>query len=291
MKLFKRRYAVGTEQGTPPGTDGAGFRGTLVTAVSDTGCVRRNNEDNYLLDIYINESCGNRSEVSAFLPWRPSGWNLIGIFDGMGGGEKGELAALVTAQEFRNAARELLTAPTGAEADEILRRAFRRANDRAVELQARYGTYGTTGTVVCTNGEVFKIYHLGDSRAYLLRQQELFQLTRDHTLARMKLEAGLYQEDDPQVERDKNRLTEYIGRDEAGGNLCPEESKWIPAAAGDCILLCSDGLYDMCPATEIRKILNQGADNRCKTGMLVQRALERGGRDNVTCICLDFAQK
>lgn len=293
MKLFKKKNLVQNAADASLGPEGNGrnFRGFLGTVVSDTGRVRRNNEDNYLLGMRINENCEKSSEAALFIPSPPFGWNLVGVFDGMGGGEKGELAALLAAQEFRGAARELASVPTGEAADGILRRAFRNANNRVVALQSQYGIYGTTGTVICTDGNVFKIYHIGDSRAYLLRDQELFRLTRDHTLAQMKLDAGFYREDDPQVERDKHKLTEYIGRDETGENMCPEESQWIPIAAGDSILLCSDGLYDMCADGEIRRILNLGAENRIKTTMLVERALERGGVDNVTCVCMDFVRK
>lgn len=287
MKLFKKwNRARGVPDLPQWQRENGGFLGSVV---SDTGRVRNNNEDNYLLGFCINERCEKSSGVSMAVACSPAGWNVAGVFDGMGGGEKGELAARLAAQEFRSAARELALVSAREEADRILRRAFLEANRHVLGLRAMYGAYGTTGTVVCTNGSVFKVYHLGDSRAYLLRQQDLFLLTRDHTLARMKIDGGLYREDDPQAERDKHRLTEYIGRDETGESIGPEESKWIPVMAGDGILLCSDGLYDMCDDAQIRQILNLGGNDRA--GRLVKQALAQGGMDNVTCLCLDFIHK
>jgi serine/threonine protein phosphatase PrpC len=169
----------------------------------------------------------------------------------MGGGKKGEVAARLAAEAFREVAGRLRHIREPEMADRMIRAAFQQANNRVLPLRTECGAYGTTVTVVCTNGSVFKIYSLGDSRGYLLRNRDLFQLTRDHTLAQMKIEAGTYKQDDPQVKKDRNRLTEYIGRDSTGEGIGPEETQWLPLTAGDSILLCSDGLYDMCGNGEI----------------------------------------
>lgn len=293
MKLFKGmspvqnppRETVHTEE---CGKQLSGFFGTVV---SDVGLLRKNNEDNFLLGQYLNEKSEKNKALSLFVPGQPSGWNLVGIFDGMGGGEKGEVAALLAAQVFRRAAQEAARTADRQEADRILRLAFQEANNRILELREQYGMYGTTGTVLCTDGEVFKIYHLGDSRAYLLRKRDMFQLSRDHTLARMKIEAGIYREKDPRAEQDRHKLTEYIGGDPSGESLGPDESNWLTVMAGDSVLLCSDGLYDMCSDAEIGRIMIACADHRTRASALVKRALDRGGADNVTCLCLEFTKQ
>lgn len=292
MKLFKRKNPAQCPPQAPVHMEESGkkFVGVFASVVSDVGLKRKNNEDNYLLGQCLNENCEKSSAVSMFLPSLRTGWNLVGIFDGMGGGEKGEVAAQLTAEIFREAAREAVRVSDRQALDRIVRDAFQEANNRILELQAQWGAYGTTGTVLCTDGDVFKIYHLGDSRAYLRRKGDLFQLTRDHTLARLKVESGIYREKDPRAEKDRHKLTEYIGADQSGANLGPDESKWMTISAGDSVLLCTDGLYGMCMDAEICRVMNFDADNRTRTTMLVQRALDRGGADNVTCLCLDFAE-
>ena len=279
MSLFKKNV--------PPQSGGG--PAVRAAAVSDVGRVRRNNEDNFLLGQTIHDTCADRAAISLSVPSSLTGWLLAGVFDGMGGGQKGEVAALWAAETFRDAAGSLAGVREPEAVDRIIRAAFQQANNRVLPLRTEFGAYGTTGTVVCTNGVMFKLYSLGDSRGYLLRNHDLFQLTRDHTLARMKIDAGTYGEDDPQAKRDRHRLTEYIGRDESGGSIGPEESQWIRVMPGDNILLCSDGLYDMCANAEIAAIMNAGAEPRSRAAMLAERAKEQGGTDNVTCICLEFA--
>ena len=261
------------------------FSGTVV---SDVGCVRADNEDNYILGKYMNTNSSDHSEVSVSFSDGIGEWQIAGVFDGMGGGEMGELASRDTAIIFLKAVARLGDAPSKTEVDLCLRKAFLQANNRIVDLQKEYKIFGTTGTVLCSNGVEFKIYHLGDSRAYLVRDDELLQLTKDQTLAQMKLEVGMYQEDDPAAEADKHKLTEYIGRDWTRENIKPVESLWIPIEKGDCVLLCSDGLYDMCANDEIAKILWGGDAIKRKVTSLIDKARTRGGEDNITCVLVEF---
>ena len=261
------------------------FSGAVV---SDVGCIRSNNEDNYVLGTYMNVDSADRSEVSFISVDTMENWELAGVFDGMGGGEVGELASRDTASFFLQAFSHLDSSYTKTDIDVILRRTFLDANNRVIDLQKEYNIFGTTGTVFCTNNTEFKVYHLGDSRAYLFRENELFQLTKDQTLAQMKMDVGMYKEDDPAAEADKHKLTEYIGRDWTRENLKPVESHWVPIQLGDIILLCSDGLYDMCTSEEIRAVLQSEDTIEEKTAKLVEKARTNGGEDNITCILLCF---
>lgn len=263
------------------------FSGSVV---SDAGSVRANNEDNYVLGQYINHNSADHSETSVSFSDTSGDWQFAGVFDGMGGGEMGELASRDTAAIFLAAFRRISGAQSKAEVDLTIRSAFLEANNRIVALQKEYRVFGTTGTVLCSNGLEFKLYHLGDSRAYLVRGDELLQLTKDQTLAQMKLEVGMYNEDDPAAEADKHKLTEYIGRDWTKENLNPVESLWLPIESGDHILLCSDGLYDMCSNEEIAEILWRNASTSDKAVQLVRAAVSHGGEDNVTCIVVAFTK-
>ena len=284
MDFFKRSNTKQAETRT-----GYIFEGH---AVSDVGSVRSNNEDNYVIDTYMNQSSADHSECGLVAPKAgkggKGGWHLVGIFDGMGGGEKGEVAANETAEIFVETFRHFGRSTSAAVVEQSIRTAFLQANNRIIDLQCEGRVYGTTGTVLATDGRSMKIFHLGDSRAYLLRNGELFQLTRDQTLAQMKLDAGLYGPDDPSVEADKHKLTEYIGRDWTRENLSPVEGQWMPVVPNDRILLCSDGLYDMCTDCQIADILAVGDKGNDTAQKLVKAALDHGGIDNVTCIVVNF---
>lgn len=283
-KTSNRNFAGGEME------TGKGAFKLSATVVSDVGCVRENNEDNYILGKYINTNSSDHSEASVSFCENSGKWHFAGVFDGMGGGEVGELASRDTAMIFLEEIARLDDTSSKAEVDLCLRKAFLQANNHIVDLQKAYKVFGTTGTVLCTNGVEFKIYHLGDSRAYLIRRGELFQLTKDQTLAQMKLEVGMYREDDPAAEADKHKLTEYIGRDWTRENIKPIESYWNPIEKNDCVLICSDGLYDMCTDEEISQILLRCETIKEQAISLVTQARSRGGEDNITCVIVEFAQ-
>lgn len=264
-----------------------GSGNAAACVATDVGRIRSNNEDNFLLDGLIN-ACAEERVCRVLAEPVGSEWRFFGVFDGMGGGEKGEEASRIAAELFGQAALVLKKDSTRGLVDERMRRAFLDTNNRIVLLQQEYRIYGTTGTVLCTDGKAFKIYHLGDSRAYLLRDGELFRLTRDQTLAQMKIEVGIYEEDDPQAQIEKHKLTEYIGRDWTRENLRPVESEWIDIQPGDRVLLCSDGLYDMCQDSQVAEVMKEAPSVEAAARELVQLALEGGGEDNVTCMVIWF---
>lgn len=256
-------------------------------AASDVGCLRENNEDNYILCGYINRKSEDHSEMGITAP-AIDHWQCIGVFDGMGGGEVGELASKCTATIFQSMAAQIYAECTRTDVDEAVRGAFLEGNNQIVDLQKQYQVFGTTGTVMCTDGRVFRIYHLGDSRAYLFREGQLFQLTRDQTVAQMKIDVGLYDESHPQAHAEKHKLTEYIGRDWTRENIRPVESEWIAVTKKDRVLLCSDGLYDMCSRETIGEVLRSSTSVKMAAKRLVQSAIQNGGEDNVTCILVEF---
>ncbi len=271
----------------PPVPSRAPGLGFCACVVSDVGCVRENNEDNYVLGGCMNPDAGDRSEASVSLS-DPIGWQLAGVFDGMGGGEVGELASRAAAESILAAQLRIKPAPAGETVDLALRQAFQEANNKVVDLQREYQVFGTTGTVLCTDGTQAKLYHLGDSRAYLYRGGKLNQLTRDQTLAQMKLEMGMYHPGDPAAEKDKHKLTEYIGRDGTRKNCRAVESCWMGLMPGDRFLLCSDGLYDMCTDGEITELLSAQQPLEETAAALTEKARQQGGVDNVTCMLVAF---
>lgn len=266
--------------------DSVSFSGSVV---SDVGCIRTNNEDNYILGMHMNADSCSHSGFSVSATGQSGHWQFAGVFDGMGGGDKGELASQKTARIFLDTFSRLKEDSAKQNVDLMVRNAFLEANNMIVALQRECNIFGTTGTVLCTDGKEFKIFHLGDSRAYLVREGRLFQLTKDQTLAQMKVDAGLYDENAPQAEADKHKLTEYIGRDWTRENLRPMESQWMPVQKTDRLLLCSDGLYDMCSDAEIEKILQKSSNPKTQVTELTEAARRNGGADNITCIVAAFS--
>ena len=276
--LFKK----GTEDNSKTKKEMFFWNGSIISHV---GLKRENNEDNFLFNqIYNKDSV---LEVSQTL-FGEDIWLCAGVFDGMGGGENGELASRLAVEEVKTAFCKITQDSTETEVDNVMKQAFLNANRRIVEEQKLYAMYGTTGTVLCTNGKKIKIYHLGDSRAYLFRDENLYQLTKDQTLANLKISAGFYEADDPLVEKEKHQLTEYIGCDKTMQYLYPLESEWLNLQSKDKLLLCSDGLYDMCTDLEICEIIKNYQEPELAVKELLHIALEHGGVDNVTCLILQI---
>lgn len=258
---------------------------TVRSAVlSDVGRVRENNEDNFLLgdrlNAYSSDRCAFRLGARSAL--------IAGVFDGMGGGEGGELASLHAAKSFREVS-EALTPDVGREEIDLrLSEAFQRANNAIRQLPGGARVLGTTGTLVCVLRGAFRLFHLGDSRAYLFRGGALRQLTRDQTLAQMKIELGIYGADSETARMEGHQLTDYIGRDWTEQTLRPVRSEWTDAQEGDLLLLCSDGLYDCCPDGQIARILGRGGELGDIAERLIWAANQNGGVDNCTVALLQF---
>lgn len=263
----------------------AGICSALVGAVaSDVGLLRENNEDNYLLGRKWNANFADRRAESYAVALPVRKWQCMAVFDGMGGGENGELASACAAETFRLTMTELAATESPEVVRALARKAFFEANRRIVAGDGKHPILGTTATVLLTDGERFQFFHIGDSRGYLLRKNRLIRITQDQTLAALKIQGGFYTADHPDARKDQHKLTQFLGCDPQSDKLEPEESGWITLDPGDVFLLCSDGLYDMCAEQHIQTILSQPKSPVELSAELVQAALQAGGRDNVTCL-------
>lgn len=261
-----------------------------VAVYSHVGLVRMNNEDNFYLENQINDQAKNYCYASAF--WEKTGWHCAGVFDGMGGEADGEIASRIAAQTLAQCTLEKVDFEKAGEwnqekTDLRIRGMILESNRKIVEYQEQcHHVSGTTAVIFCTDGRCFKIYHCGDSRAYLMRDQALFCLTRDQTLAALKIEAGIYTADDPVAAYEKHKLMTFLGCDRTKKHLLPEESEWITLEENDQILLCSDGLTDLCSEEKICQILKKEETTQEKCFQLMESAVRSGGKDNVTCLLI-----
>jgi PPM family protein phosphatase len=223
--------------------------------VTQTGNVRRSNEDSYLM----------RSP-------------LFMVADGMGGAQAGEIASRMCAEAFAEA--DLVR---GAPAD-VLRETIRTANRRILERSRSDPDAAGMGTTVTAafmdDAGTIAFAHVGDSRAYLLRDGSLQRLSDDHSLVGELVRKGELSETDAEHHPQRSVITRALGTDES----VEVDSFAVRAQDGDLFLLCSDGLNTMVPEAAIADILAGGGAAAKVARDLVRAALAGGGEDNVTAI-------
>jgi protein phosphatase len=234
-------------------------------AATDVGRMRTNNEDSYLSE-------------------RP----VAAVADGMGGHNAGEVASAIAIEELA-ALRGMGPWPNERAATDDLKRAIVRANRRIREMAAgdrELNGMGTTLVAVLEDGDSVHLANVGDSRAYLLRQGELTQVTVDHTLVQELVDDGRLSPKDAERHPQRSMITRALGVDhEVEIDLFTY--KLLP---GDRLVLCSDGLSDVLNPAQIRNALLRVRDPQKAAERLVAMAVEGGGPDNVTVIVVDTAE-
>jgi protein phosphatase len=152
------------------------------------------------------------------------------------------------------------------------------------QSSAEHTGMGTTLTGICFHGQSLTLCHVGDSRAYLVRDGRARQLTEDHSWIQEQVRAGLLSPSDALVSRFRNIITRSVGFEP----VVTPDLVTMPVEAGDCYLLCSDGLSNYFSAEEIGRIV-AGQFYSEAGRALVEIANERGGDDNITCVIVYIA--
>lgn len=204
---------------------------------------------------------------------------LFAVADGMGGHEAGEVASEITINTLND------LAPRSADS-EALARAVVAANLNVIKAPSqgvgREGM-GTTLTAAILEKERLVIAQVGDSRAYLLHNGSLQQLTRDHSLMADMIEAGQLTEAEARVHPNRSVITRAIGSDP---HMQPDLYE-LNVETGDRLLLCSDGICGMIEDHEIASIMRQAPSAQSCADQLVEAALAAGGFDNATAVVVD----
>jgi serine/threonine protein phosphatase PrpC len=242
-------------------------------AKTDVGMKREHNEDSFL----VNEDLG-----------------LYAVCDGMGGHAGGETASRLAVQTLE---RELLSTKlrpddpfSGAATleDTPLAGALREAIEgacaavfRTSRANPELAGMGTTCIALLIRGTHALVGHVGDSRAYLVRGEDVHQISEDHSLVNEQVRAGLLSEEEAKHSRLKNIITRSVGFEED----VLVDVMGVETQAGDRFLLCSDGLSNLMENEEIRDALlqNELDDVPAK---LIQLANDRGGDDNITVVAV-----
>jgi serine/threonine protein phosphatase PrpC len=223
---------------------------------SDTGMQRRANEDSLLA----------RSP-------------LFVVADGMGGAQAGEVASRIAVESFEAGIND------ASSAEESLALRALDANTRIYELAQNdpdHAGMGTTLTAVYVGEREVAIAHVGDSRAYCLRDGELLRLTDDHSLVDELIRQGRLTPEEAEDHPQRSIITRALGPESA----VEVDTRTFHARAGDVYLLCSDGLTTMLSEAKLAEVLLSHARLRDAGEALIAQANEAGGRDNITVILL-----
>lgn len=243
--------------------------GIVAAGLTHQGQVRTNNEDSFLLNS---------------IPGQPGNQPIIcAVADGMGGINFGEVASSTAIKELQNLAQ---SAENVTQWKEWLQEVAVRANlaviQQGARLKRKADIIGSTLVAAIIYDHNAMVANIGDSRAYLLRDQRLQQITRDHSLVTILAEKGVIERDEIYTHPRRNELTQFLGRDsDLGADLFE-----IDLQVGDILLLCSDGLWGMVRDNEIADIMQKAAHIEQMVNLLVNAANTAGGQDNITVLAI-----
>ena len=232
-----------------------------VGVITDTGRKRRRNEDAYVCE--------------------PP---LFAIADGMGGAQAGEVASRLAAAALKESGSKTL----GGEEriSDLIQEANRRVYDRS-STDPNTSGMGTTITVALVENGNVAFGHVGDSRAYLIRDGRMEQVTEDHSLVNELMKSGKLSREEAETHPQRSVITRALGTDPD----VDADTFTIEAKSGDIFLLCSDGLTDMVGEREILELVErnrQDIDAALKS--LVKAANRSGGEDNITVVAFEIAE-
>jgi protein phosphatase len=214
----------------------------------------------------------------------------IGVYmvaDGIGGMEAGQEASKLAIQ---TAMHEMMTAINShdetKDVSNWLQDAAKMAH-RQLRLRQNYNdSQGTTLVMAAVIENEVHIVNIGDSRAYLIHDGTMRQITRDHTVAQKFAEAGVIPQEDVDNHPYRNVLSQAVGLDMRDGDTYREEVE-----VGDHLLLCSDGLHSYVEADEILRIINESESPKLASKALINAANNAGGKDNIAVIVIASARR
>ncbi len=252
-----------------------------VFARTDVGMHRSGNEDSFLVADLTAGKIGLGPDVSTHqLGERGS---LMIVSDGMGGAAAGEIASEMAVTSMRDSLAEV---NSSAEISEQLKSAAEVANERIwnhSQDNPELSGMGATLTAVLVQGTTAYIAQVGDSRAYLMRRDQIKQLTKDQSLAQMLVDSGAIKPD--QMDSvPQNVIMQAMGTQPA----VKVAMTAVELFRNDCLVICSDGLSNKVPPNELREMIQEVDDLTEACRLLIDKANERGGEDNITVIIARF---
>ena len=252
---------------------------------TNPGKVRKVNEDNFV----INKTIKNNDKPTQHIKGNEIDEPLLcGVFDGMGG-EKGGfeasyISAVVACEYFdylvkSNKPAEESISSYVANCNQLIRKFL---------SENKLNRGGSTFALAYLNNSEIHLFSMGDTRIYLFRSGNFIRISRDHTLANKKYEANIFTKEEAEASPESHMLTLFLGMNNDNNNAGAEVYNPVTLNKNDKLLICSDGLYDMCSDKEIADILS--VPNQPYTIQLVNAALDKGGIDNITCMVIEATE-
>jgi serine/threonine protein phosphatase PrpC len=272
-------------------------RPLTVTAfgVTDKGKVRPINEDQFLIAELTKAMRVQQTSLrEPKLQVGEERAHLFLVADGMGGhraGERASALAVAAIEQFTLNSFRWFFGSDSSDAERILAQfqaAIRHADARILEEAAEHPELrgmGTTVTMAFHLGAQLCVIHVGDSRAYLYRDQELYQLTEDHTVVADMVRSGTLRPDEAAGHRLRHSITNVVGGPELGVKV---EARALEVHDGDRLLLCTDGLTEMVTNETIAATLQTEPAAEAAAKKLLARADEGDASDNITLIVVGF---
>jgi len=260
-------------------------RSVLVSVSTDPGRIREVNEDNYFV---TGIGCKADETVSLNIKIGTDPISFFSVFDGMGGEAYGEEASRIAADTLKEFADKI----SGKKANKInlnefIEQYISAANSRICDMiiRNRCKRSGCTMAMAVIVNEVVYPFSVGDSRIYRISAGTIEQISEDQTLAVKKLKANIYSEEEARTSPDAHKLTSYIGSDDRGVGVSYHSYDPFPLS-DSILLLCSDGLTDMCTDNEILSVVS--SNGKCPANKLIEAAITNGGEDNITCVVINY---
>ena len=284
--------SVGSASEAPAG--GVGISGTGIEnryyGMTDVGLVREHNEDNFLVADVAEARRGLESldagatHATAHVHGRGA---IYAVCDGMGGAAAGEVAsqmAVDTIYEFfvhlkQPNDRDHFARRIVASVEEAGNRIF-----SAAKMDRTRRGMGTTATVAGLVDKVLFVGQVGDSRAYVLRNRTLTQITKDQSLVNQLIEAGQLTEDEAEAFEHSNIILQALGTTEE----VTVDLTFLELRRGDRLMMCSDGLSGLVHPDMMTEVLIETPDLSEACSKLIEMANVGGGHDNITVVCVDF---
>ena len=270
---------------------GADPNGDVVVSVfgrTDVGRTREHNEDAFVVADLTSGNATLQPEVRRHILGAKG--TLFMVADGMGGAAAGEIASAMAVEVVLGELREKWIAVSTTDPEEFvraIRRATVAANQQIHNFASSHSEYrgmGTTATVAGLLGDVLYVAQVGDSRAYLVRDGVARQITKDQSLMQKLIEAGELTEDEAAQSERRNIILQALGPEP----LVKIDLTHQKVRRGDVLVLCSDGLSGQVKKEEIARIVSEETDLVAACKLLIDRANENGGPDNITVIAARF---
>jgi serine/threonine protein phosphatase PrpC len=264
--MFGKKRAAEPEPETGGGVAQPAPALEIVASVqTDVGCVRE-----------INEDSGRLLRPSDPAQLSAKGTLLV-VADGMGGHSAGEVASQLAADVVSRLYYDSPEEP-GAALKAAVEEANRRIHSAAAADEAKHGM-GTTCTALALCSGTAYAAHVGDSRLYMMRAGQFYQLSEDHSAVNEMVKMGIITKEQARTHEDKNVILRALG---TSPEVEVSTVEPFGVREGDRYLLCSDGLYDLVLDDEIAAVLTESEDVHAAGERLIKTAKERGGHDNIT---------